>query len=377
MNTAPPKSIPLTRPCFPEAMRQAILRDLDRVLSSGRLMMGPYQEKLEAAFRELTETAHAVSLNAATTGLQIALRHCGAKDREVLVPAASFVTDVSACLFEGATPVLVDIDPETLALDLDDLERKVSPRTVAIIWVHLTGFIAANHDAIRNFARDRGLFLIEDASHAHGASVDGRPAGSLGDVGIFSFYPTKIMTSGTGGMLVTEDAELARFAREMRLFGKESESGEIVHLGNDWFLDEIRACVAAHQVAGLADQLARRRAAATYYWRRFANRPGLRVLSPADAHAPAWYQYPVFLDAAFDHDRIVAALKAENIAAKRIYKPVHREAVFRGFDTGTLGAAETMLERSLCLPMFGDITEQETAAVADALLRAIAAQGAR
>ena len=133
MNTAPPKSIPLTRPCFPEAMRQAILRDLDRVMSSGRLMMGPHQEKLEAAFRDLTGTAHAVSLNAATTALQIALRHCGAKDREVLVPAASFVTDVSACLFEGATPVLVDIDPETLALNLDDLERKVSPRTVAII----------------------------------------------------------------------------------------------------------------------------------------------------------------------------------------------------------------------------------------------------
>jgi dTDP-4-amino-4,6-dideoxygalactose transaminase len=365
--------IPLTRPWFPKAMRRAVAVDIDAILESGRLMMGPYKDRLEAAFRDLTGADHAISLNAATTGLQIALRYFECRGREVLVPAASFVTDVSAILIEGATPVLVDIDPDTLALDLDDLERKTSERTAGIVWVHLTGIISRDYVRIADFAKRRDLFLIEDACHAHGAVIDGHSAGSLGDVGVFSFYPTKIMTSGTGGMLVTEDARLARFARELRVFGKDEVSGDIVHLGNDWFLDEMRCCVASHQIDGLSDHLARRRAIATRYQSGLANQPGIKLIDPSEGHDPAWYQYPVFLDDTLDHGAVAAALRGQGIEAKPIYKPVHREAIFRHLDDGTLGNAARMLDRSLCLPMFADLTDQQVDRIVDVLVQAVRA----
>src|SRR5690606_29471639 len=185
---------------------------------------------------------------------------------------------------------------------MEDLERKVGPNTRAIIWVHLTGIIAHDYEAIVEFARRRNLFLIEDAAHAHGARIAGRPAGSFGDASCFSFYPTKILTSGTGGLLLTDDDALAKYAREMRVFGKEADTGDIVHLGNDWFLDEIRACVAYHHSTELEAQVTRRQAVAARYQTALANQPGLRLLNVPDGSEPAWYQFPVFLDEGVDRE---------------------------------------------------------------------------
>ena len=233
--------------------------------------------------------------------------------------------------------------------------------------------ISRDHARIVDFANQHDLFLIEDACHAHGAVIDGRPAGSLADVGVFSFYPTKIMTSGTGGMLVTDDARLARFARELRLFGKDEVSGDIVHLGNDWFLDEIRSCVACHQIDRLADHLARRRAIAARYQAGLVNQPGLRLIDPPAGHQPAWYQYPVFLDDDIDHPAVVAALRERAIEAKSIYKPVSCEAVFSHLDDGTLNNAAHMLERSLCLPLFADLTDRQVDRIVSALVQTVRA----
>jgi len=367
-------NIPLARPWFPDAMRKNVTADIDTILDTGRLMMGPYKDRLECAFRDLTGAKYAISLNTATTGLQIALRYFECRGREVLVPAASFTSDVSAVLVEGATPVLVDIDPNTLAIDLDDLERKTTENTAGIIWVHLTGVISREHREIVDIAKRRGLFLVEDACHAHGAVADGQCAGSIGDVGVFSFYPTKIMTSGTGGMIVTDDAQLARFARELRLFGKDEESGDIVHLGNDWFLDEIRAAVACRQIERLEEHLVRRRAIALRYNHCLSNQPGLRLLDLPAGHEPAWYQYPIFLDDTVDHDAVANALCGVGIEVKRIYKPVHYEPIFQSFGNNTLGNAERMLARSLCLPIFADLTDDQGDRVATALTQAVRSQ---
>ena len=157
----------------------------------------------------------------------------------------------------------------------------------------------------------RHLFVIEDAAHAHGAKVDGRPAGSFGDASCFSFYPTKILTSGTGGILLTDDDALAKFAREMRIFGKEAETGEIIHLGNDWFLDEIRACIAFHHAGELQMQVARRQAIAARYMAALANQPGLRLLDVPAGSEPAWYQFPIFLDDAADREALIKYTEIE------------------------------------------------------------------
>ena len=188
-------------------------------------MMGPWSERFERDFSRYVGTEYAISVNSCTTALTLCLSYLGAKDHEVLVPAASFVTDVSSPVFAGGSPVLVDIDPRTLAPSVDHLTRKMTSKTRGIIWVHLTGIISPSHEEIIDFAYQNDLFLLEDASHAHGASANGRLAGSFGDSACFSFYPTKIISTGTGGMITTNNADLATFVREMRLFGKDLKTG--------------------------------------------------------------------------------------------------------------------------------------------------------
>lgn len=359
--------IPFYRPSFSDAQRSAIARSMDEILTSGLLMLGPYLAGLERTFSTLAGTTHAIGLNSATTALQIALTKFDVRDHEVLVPAAAFLTDASAVIFAGGRPVLVDIDPETLSFDLEDLERKLTPMTKGVIWVHLAGFIAENWRDIVRWAKDRGLFLIEDASHAHGATVAGRAAGSLGDVGVFSFYPTKVVTAGTGGMMTTNDVEIATFAREMRVFGK-SASGEILHIGNDWFLDEIRACVGFHHASALDRQLARRRDLAARYGAGLANQYGLRLFPVAADQAPSWYHYPIILPDQARLEAVSRALMTEDgIATKVIYKPIHEETAFRFLNQGGLLGAETALGRTLCLPMFVDMTDEEVDRVCDAV----------
>ena len=363
-------SISFAKPSFSPAARQRILATVSDILESGRLISGKSTLQFESAFRALTSCNHAVSTNSCTTALQIALNHFDVRDHEVLVPAAAFITDVSVVNWCGGVPVLVDIDPETLSFDLDDLRRKITPRTKGIIWVHLTGFISPHWREILAVARAHGLFVIEDCAHAHGASVDGFPAGSLGDVGCFSFYPTKVLTCGTGGMLVTNDDVMARSAREMRMFGRENGTGPVIREGNDWFLDELRACVGYEQVCELPAFLERRRQIAHRYRTALSGAPFIRHLAVPEGNHPAYYHFVIFLDDRIDHVAFSNRLQAQyGIPARPIYPPLHEEAIFCDLDTGTLHQASRMLHRSLCLPMHVDLSDAEVDLIATAIIR--------
>ena len=367
--------INLAKPVYSADMRAQVASDIEAILESGRLMFGPWLRKFEDRFSDLTNRKHAIGVSTCTTALQIALTFAGVSGKEVLVPAGSFITDASVVKFAGGTPVLVNIHPDTLALDVDDLERKVTPKTCAMIWVHLTGVIAHNYQALLDFAEKHQLFLIEDAAHAHGAEIDGRPAGSFGDASTFSFYPTKVVTSGTGGMLTTDNADLATFAREMRVFGKKESSSEIIHHGSDWFLDEIRACVGYHHTETLGEQVDRRREIAAAYDFLLANQPGLRCIDVPENGKPAWYQYSIFLEPPIDRDKIANVLKKNHgIEAKGIYRPLHQETVFRYLDSQDLKQTEDILLRSLCLPMHVGLREEDVRRIVKALISEIRKQ---
>jgi dTDP-4-amino-4,6-dideoxygalactose transaminase len=335
-------------------------------------MMGPWSERFERDFSLYVGTEHAISVNSCTTALTICLTYFGAKNHDVLIPAASFVTDVSSVIFAGGSPVLVDIDPRTLAPSVVELAHRMTAKTRGIIWVHLTGIISPAHEEIFDFARQNGLFLIEDASHAHGASTNGRAAGAFGHAACFSFYPTKIISTGTGGMITTNDSSLATFAREMRLFGKDLKTGEVVHLGNDWFMDEIRACIGCHQLADLDRQVARRRALAELYTSTLVNQPGITLLDVPVGNHPAWYQYAVFLADSVDHTDLIKTMRDRHgVQTKAIYKPTHEEQIFRKLDDGSLRNAENALHRSLCLPIYPDLANADAERVAAALIQEV------
>jgi perosamine synthetase len=362
----------LMKPCFSAESRARITAQIDEILDTGQLMFGRHTDNLEKGFEELVGVKHAVSVNSCTTALTISLQYLDVAGGEVLVPSGSFVTDISSILMAGATPVMVDIDPETLSFDLADLKRKITASTRAIIWVHLTGIISAKYQAFLDIAKHHDLTVIEDAAHAHGSRIDNKTAGSLGHVGCFSFYPTKIMTSGTGGMLTTDDEALANFAREMRIFGKDLKSGEIKHLASDWFLDEIRACIASNQLLDLPDMIRRRREAAIAYRMALSNQPNIRLIDEPDSSQPAYYQFAVFLDDPVDANTIRSRLKSEyGIEAKPIYKPTHEEPVFKKYDKGDLLQTKRIMDNSLCLPMHPEVTVEDAAFISQSLVKEI------
>ena len=361
-------SIPLTRPYFSETSRRLILEEVDQILASGKLVLGPHAERFEDAWAKRVGTPYAVSVNSCTTGMQIALQHLGVEGAEVLVPAGSFVSDVAVATWNGARAVLVDIDRETLTFDMDDLRRKVTPKTRAMIWVHLVGFISPKYREIQQFAKQHNLLLIEDAAHAHGAIIDGREAGGLGDVGCFSFYATKVVTASGGGMMTLSDPYLVKFAKEVRHHGRDPASGKVVQVGNDWFLDEVRACIGYHQLMELDQHLARRRWIAARYDEAFRNQPGLFVLDVPETAKPAYYQYPVWLDSKIDPAGFIKRLQERHgVTSRAIYRPIHTEPAFASFDDGTLANTEAILRQSLCLPMSVAMTDDEVAIVIDAV----------
>ena len=362
----------LSKPYYSEARRKDIAGSIEEILASGRLMMGPWLRKFEESYARLTERNFAIGVNTCTTALQIALTYADVRGKEVLVPAGSFITDVSVVKFAGGIPVLVDMNPDTLGPDLSDLKRKLTANTRAMIWVHLVGIIASDYQELLDFARANDIFLVEDAAHAHGAVVDGKPAGSFGNASAFSFYPTKIISSGTGGLLTTDDADLAKFARELRVFGKREGTDEIIHHGSDWFLDEIRACIGFHHTEDLEEQIARRRKIAQQYFTRFANQPGFQLLNVPDGSEPAWYQLPIFLDASIDREMLIhKLLNVHNIEAKGIYRPTNHETIFSDLDDGSLKKTEETLLRSLCIPMHAGLDDNDIERVAAAVISEI------
>jgi perosamine synthetase len=368
-------NIPMTKPCFSEISRSNIVRDIDKILESGRLMMGQWTDKFEENFSNLTNTNHALTVNSCTTALQIALQFYNVKDFEVMVPSGSFITNISTIKWAGGKPVFIDMNPKTLSFDLDDMQKKLTKHTKGIMWVHLTGMISPEYREIVDFAKDNNLFLIEDCAHAHGAKVDGVMAGSIGDVGCFSFFPSKIMTTGTGGMLTTNNDNLAEYTKKIRLLGRcTNGSGEICLEGNDWFMDEIRACIGYYQLQEINSNLERRRMIAKKYNNLFFNHPKIRIFNQGDNNEPAYYQYVIIIDPSINRDSLIKKLKSKyGISSKRIYLATHQEPIFQDleFDVATLQQTEETLDSSLCLPIFCTMTDTEVNNVAKSLLSEI------
>jgi len=365
--------VPFGKPFFSPESRFKITKGIDEILSSGNLIFGKYTTEFESSFAKYVDTEFALSVNSCTTALQISMMHFDVKGREVLVPAGAFLTDISAVRWAGGIPVLVDIDPSTLSFDFSDLKRKITSKTAGIIWVHLTGIIASNWREIIELAKDNNLFLIEDCAHAHGASIEGRMAGSLGDVGCFSFYATKVMTTGTGGLLTTNNPEIANSAKELRLFGRKNGIGSVIREGNDWFLDEIRACVGLYQLEDLEFGVKRREVIARMYQEAFEKIAGISLLKISDNMRPSWYHYTVFVDHRINYDQLVAELKITfQIPTKQIYIPLHKEFIFKEFDQPGLEKTENILHRSLCLPLFVDMQDDQILYVIDSVKKVLA-----
>jgi dTDP-4-amino-4,6-dideoxygalactose transaminase len=342
-----------------------------RVLGSGRYILGPELERFEADFAAFCGVRHCIGVASGLDALTLILRAAGiGPGDEVLVPGHTFIATWLAVSAAGATPVGVDVDRSTWNLDPEKFEASLSPRTTAVIAVHLYGQ-TADMAAIRWQASRHGLLVVEDAAQAHGARYEGRRAGALGDAAGFSFYPTKNLGAvGDGGAITTDDDDLAARARQLRNYGS---SGKYRHdqRGVNSRLDEIQAAILSVKLAHLDRLNAERRRLAELYRDRLAGLRDLQLPTVAEFAEAVWH---LFVVAHPERDRLAAALLAAGVQTLIHYPiPPHLSGAYRdgGCRTGALGVSEALATRVLSLPMSPYHTTAQIEEVAATLRRLI------
>ncbi|MDZ5810246.1 DegT/DnrJ/EryC1/StrS family aminotransferase [Halorubrum sp. AD140] len=341
-------------------MEEDTIDDVVEVLDSGRYVKGPVGERFEDRFAAQTGVEHAVGVSSGTAALLLALRAAGVgPGDQVLVPGHSFFATVSPVLSLDADPVFVDIDPETYTMDPADLAEKASAATspAAVIPVHIYGAMA-DMDAIGRVAEEHDLFVLEDACQAHFAERDGETAGSAGDAGAFSFYPSKNMTvAGDGGMVTTDDAELAREMRRLRNHGRDDDG---VHrsLGLNYRLDETSAAVGLAQLGRVERWNRNRHSAAERYTEALETVP--EVTAPTEPE-DAFHVYHLYVIQAPDRDELQDHLEAQGIDTGIHYGTALHEhpAVTDRIDPVSLPRTEALVDRILSLPMYPEIAERD------------------
>jgi dTDP-4-amino-4,6-dideoxygalactose transaminase len=340
---------------------------VDRVLSSHQFILGREGAALEEEVAQLCGVAHGVGVGSGTDALVLALRSCGVgSGDEVILPPFTFVATGSAVSALGARPVFADIHPNTYNIDPAQLERRVTPRTRAIVIVHLYG-LSADMDPIMEFARKKNIPVVEDTAQAIGAGYKGRRTGALGDVACFSFYPTKNLGAcGDAGMIVTNSAERAAHLRILRNHGQ-TEKYVSSEPGWNGRLDEIQAAILRVKLRHLEAWQRARQAHAAEYTRHFAQIPGIMPPLVPEGYEHVFHQYTVRVE---ERDRLQSVLAEKKIGSAIYYPvPLHLQPLYAslGYQAGDFPHAEHAAQEVLSLPMFPELRPAQLARVAEAV----------
>lgn len=350
-----------------ESLRGEILASIEQVLEGMELFLGENVYRLEEEFARYCGVSHAVGVGSGTEALHLALRAAGiGPGDEVITVAHTFAATVEAILYTGARPVLVDVDPVTYTMDVEQAAAAVGPRTRAIIPVHLYGH-PADMDAVMALARRHGLFVLEDACQAHGATYRGRRVGSLGDAAAFSFYYSKNLGAyGEGGMAVTNDRALAIRMQMLRNHGCKAKNQHAL-LGYNARLDEIQAAILRVKLPHLDRWNTLRRNWARHYNLQLADLE--EIVTPTElSHVSHVYHLYVIQTA--ERDALQQWLKRHGIATGVHYPtPVHLQEAYRGlgYPAGSLPVTEALVERILSLPMYPELTLDKVSFVSQSI----------
>jgi len=375
--------LPYGRQSVEEADVQAVVD----VLRSDWLTTGPKVGEFEEAFASRVGAVHAVSFSSGTAALHAAAFAAGLKaGDEAITTPMTFAATANCVLYQGATPVFADVSSDTLNLDPEQVARKISAKTRAILPVDYAGH-PADLAAILEISQRHGLVVIEDACHALGSEYGGRRVGSIADMTAFSFHPVKHITTGEGGMVTTDNPQLAEILRRFRNHGISSEARqrqqtgqwhyEMVLLGFNYRLPDIVCALGLEQLKRLDGNLARRRAIAAIYSSAFRELPGVIPLHVRTGINPSWHLYPIRLDLArltANRAQVYRALRAENIGVNVHYIPVHYHPYYRerfGSKIGELPVAETAYERLISLPMFHGMNDGDVEDVIHAVKKVL------
>ena len=367
------KGIPLSSPDITKKEIDII----NKVLASSYLSIGPKIKEFEKKLAEFIGVKYAVGVNSGTSGLHLCIRGLNIKDGdEVITSPFSFIASANCMLFERAKPVFVDIDENSLCLDPDKIEEKITSKTKAILPVHIFGH-ASQMDKIMEIAKRHNLKVIEDACEAIGAEFKGQKVGSFGDVGVFAFYPNKQITTAEGGMVATNNEKIANLCRSMRNQGRDDEDTSWLshkRLGYNYRMSELSAALGVAQMERIEEILKKRQWVADLYNQKLSRVKGLIVPKGLPGIKMSWFVYVVRLDPQRfnkkNRDKIINQLKSKGISSKEYFPPIHLEPFYKktfGFKPGDFPITEKTSGSTIALPFHNNLKETEINYISECL----------
>ncbi len=363
--------VPATKPYFSEEDIEFITGRFKEILRGNSfLTMHKYGAEFEEKFARFVGTKYAVGCNSGTSALELICRALEISGKEVIIPSNTFVASANAVINAGGTPVFADCGDD-MCLDADDAIRRITPKTIAIMQVHIGGIVSKSILKLQEVCREKGIYLLEDAAQAHGSELNGIKAGAFGTAAGFSFFSTKVMTTGEGGMVTTNDAKLAEKMKSLREFGKVKTGIYINYytaMGYNWRLPEVASLMGIRQLASLPEFVKRRQQIARIYDTEFAGNPDIKIVEPSDKKGHNYFKYMVILP---NHDRAAVhkALEAAGVQPSGyVYElPLHKQPVFPKDNKLSLPKTEYACEHHLCLPIFYSMTDEQARYVASSL----------
>lgn len=374
--TSPPnRFIPSNLPILGAEETAAVTEVLESGMLTHKSGSGTFVRRFEEAFAKFVGVKHAIAMNSGTAALHAALLAFDVKaGDEVIAPPFSFIATTNMVLLNGAKVVFADISPDNYNLDPAKVEAAITPKTRAILPVHLYGH-PADMDPLVELAQKHDVRIIEDAAQAHGSKYKGRDVGTIGDVGCFSLYPSKVITTGEGGLLTTNDDELAENLQQIRTHG-EIRPYEYVQLGHNYRLPELQAAIGVAQMKRLPNFLEKRKKNAEYLTSHLADVKNIVLPTEASWATHNWYLYTIRIPAPRNRDNVQKTLHTAKIGAAIYYEvPLHLTPIYRRlfqYKEGLMPESEQAAKEVLSLPVHPALTEEERAWVVQQSLQALA-----
>ena len=362
----PQMHVPPQKPMFRPEEREFLHDGLDKILSSGTFTAGRFTAEFEDAFARFSGSPYAVACSSGTSALELILRGLEIEGRSVVVPTNTFLATALAVMHSGNRVIFADSDPATLCLDPEDVERRIEPDTAAVILVHIGGVIPPQIHELQSLCGRRSIHLIEDCAHAHGCRLAGQGAGTFGVAGGFSFFPTKVLTTGEGGMVITAGEALAGRIRSLRNHGKEPALGNrIAYAGNNYRMSEFTALLGLQQTQSAAENIARRQHIAAFYDSALRGQPGLRPLTLPPELRSSYYKYIAYLEPEIDRGHFKETLRRDygvSLPSEVYAELCHEEPLWQkigGRPPADFPGASYLSRHHICLPVYPALTDSE------------------
>lgn len=370
-------TVPILRIPFTVEDRLFLMDGIERILDRSALTQGIYTEEFERAFSDFSGARHAIAVSSGTAALELMLTALKIQGGSVIVPTNTFTATALAAVRTGSKVIFADSCSDDFGLDPEDVLKRWQRDTQAVIAVHVGGLISKRWDELLELCQKRGIPLLEDCAHAHGCTRQGRGAGTLGTAGAFSFYPTKPLTTGEGGMVTTLNDELAERMRILRNQGKDPRrQNRISEIGTNWRLSEITALFGVLAMRKAKNTVEMRQQVAKFYRKELREVTGISFVGPAEGTTSSYYKFILWLDQGMSRDEIKKIMRERHGVALtgEVYAELcHTEPVWQKYSSALVPSArpfvgaEKIRKQHICLPIHPDMTPEEMKHVVESL----------